>query len=235
MKASAEGYEPASASFEVPPGPPFEQIIQLQPKVKLGTVHVRVRVPGGKRPDKAAWAFDGGEYARIHQGDASVALPPGEHHVFVSAPGYLTQDRSVTVTDEGEVTVAFELVPMRVVVTRKRIEFEEKVHFETGSAVIKSDSFELLDAIADVLLDRTDIVALRIEGHTDSRGSESYNQKLSEDRASSVMAYLVAKGVEEGRLSSVGIGEAKPLDPRRNPLAHAANRRVEMHIDAWAE
>ena len=76
---------------------------------------------------------------------------------------------------------------------------------------------------------------MRIEGHTDSRGSNSANMDLSDRRAASVRDYLVERGVESDRLDSIGYGESRPIDRGENPEAWAMNRRVEFFITERAE
>ena len=81
---------------------------------------------------------------------------------------------------------------------------------------------------------RTDLLALRIEGHTDSRGSAESNRRLSDARAASVRAYLIDKGIAAERLG-VGIGEDQPVDDRNVAEAWERNRRVEFIIEAWSD
>jgi outer membrane protein OmpA-like peptidoglycan-associated protein len=71
---------------------------------------------------------------------------------------------------------------------------------------------------------------ITVEGHTDSRGADDMNQKLSEDRASSVRAYLVERGVKPERIKSVGRGESNPIASNDTPEGRANNRRVEIII-----
>jgi outer membrane protein OmpA-like peptidoglycan-associated protein len=118
----------------------------------------------------------------------------------------------------------------RVVVTDTNIEILDKVYFEYNRATIKSESFPILDAVAGTLQGNPDIARLEIQGHTDERGNDNYNMRLSEARAKSVLEYLVDKGVEASRLQSHGYGETQPLDPRSNEQAWAKNRRVEFLI-----
>jgi outer membrane protein OmpA-like peptidoglycan-associated protein len=80
-----------------------------------------------------------------------------------------------------------------------------------------------------VLVDRPDM-NIRGEGHTDNEGSDSFNLKLSDERASSVRSYLSKKGVQANRLQSVGHGETQPIDTNRTAAGRANNRRVEFHI-----
>ncbi len=235
VRATAEGYKEASTSFEVPEGAPMETILTLVPEVTTATVHIRVTDTKGKPIERAAVAFDDGPFARIHDGEAIAAIPPGKHQVQVSAKGHEPAEMQIDVRAGDEKMLEFELEPQQVVVTLERIELNDKVHFETGSSQLKSVSFALLDEVAAVLLERTDILKVRIEGHTDARGSLASNQRLSEDRAEAVRAYLIGKGVDPERLIAVGYGETRPLDPRRNPKAYATNRRVEFHVEEWSE
>ena len=118
----------------------------------------------------------------------------------------------------------------RVVVTDTKIEILDKIYFEYNSDVIKKQSYPILDAIAGTLKGNPDIRLLEIQGHTDERGSDSYNLELSGRRAASVRRYLTENGVEAKRLQSQGYGETQPLDPRSNEQAWAKNRRVEFLI-----
>lgn len=116
-----------------------------------------------------------------------------------------------------------------IVVTETKIELKQKVFFATGKARILKKSYDLLDEVAMALRDRPQM-RVRIEGHTDSRGSARKNLKLSQRRADSVRDYMVAAGVDEGRLVPVGFGEDVPIDTNRTRAGRAQNRRVEFHI-----
>ena len=116
-----------------------------------------------------------------------------------------------------------------VVVTDKRIELKQKVYFATNKSIILARSYPLLNEVAQVLLDRPN-VRVRIEGHTDSRGSKRHNQKLSEARAASVLRYMKKQGIEGSRMESVGHGEDTPIEDNATKEGRAANRRVEFHI-----
>ena len=131
--------------------------------------------------------------------------------------GYLDTDGC---PDEG---------PSGVDIARNQIVISEKILFDTGRASIKKVSHGILDAVVSVLGDFPDI-QVRIEGHTDSQGSASSNQRLSERRANSVRQYIIDNGVEESRLTAQGFGEEKPIDTNRTSKGRSANRRVEFHI-----
>ena len=118
----------------------------------------------------------------------------------------------------------------RVVLEKEEIVILDKVYFDLNKAVIKKESFPLLDDVAAILNRFTDIARVEVQGHTDERGSDSYNLRLSEARAKAVATYLVSKGVEESRLQSKGYGETQPLNPASNEEAWDLNRRVQFVI-----
>jgi len=120
--------------------------------------------------------------------------------------------------------------PKRVEVTAETIKINDKILFETDKAVIRPESFDLMNEITQVIQDNPRIKKISIEGHTDDVGSKRYNQGLSERRAASVMTYLVEHGVDEGRLTSVGHGEEQPLVENDSDENREKNRRVEFII-----
>ncbi|MCP1420705.1 MULTISPECIES: OmpA family protein [Pseudomonas] len=76
-----------------------------------------------------------------------------------------------------------------------------------------------------------DVVSIKIVGHTDSVGSDAYNQALSERRASSVAEYLISQGVAPNKVTSEGRGESQPIADNETDEGRAKNRRVELHIN----
>ncbi len=119
--------------------------------------------------------------------------------------------------------------PQNVKITKQKIEIGEKIQFETAKTRILPQSYDILNSVAQVMKDYPN-VKVRVEGHTDSQGSDPYNLKLSAGRADSVRTYLVGKGIDPGRLTSEGFGETKPLDTNNTPTGRAVNRRVEFNI-----
>jgi outer membrane protein OmpA-like peptidoglycan-associated protein len=118
-----------------------------------------------------------------------------------------------------------------VVVKRERIEINDKIFFAYDSDRILPQSYELLDSVAKVINEHTEIAQIFIEGHTDSDGSDEYNLQLSDRRAKSVMRYLIENGrVEPKRLRAQGFGESRPIASNANEEGKAKNRRVEFRI-----
>ncbi|MEX1361739.1 MAG: OmpA family protein [Nannocystaceae bacterium] len=110
------------------------------------------------------------------------------------------------------------------------VKISEKVFFKFNKSDIDPRSFELLNDVATVMNTVPEELHFRIEGHTDSKGRDSYNKKLSQRRANAVRDYIVGKGVQTGRLESVGFGEERPIDSNRTNDGRARNRRVEFNV-----
>lgn len=105
----------------------------------------------------------------------------------------------------------------------------EGIFFETKSDKIKKNSTKVLDRVVEVLKEFKDL-KIEISGHTDDVGSDDFNLDLSQRRADAVKKYLVDKGVEEGRITTIGYGKTKPIDPGTTSKARAKNRRIEFRV-----
>ncbi len=117
--------------------------------------------------------------------------------------------------------------PGLVVVTAKEIRITQQIQFDFGKASIKPVSFPILTAVKDVL-EANPKVTLEVQGHTDNIGNAALNQKLSEQRADSVRAWLVSKGIDASRLVSKGYGPSQPIQPNTTDANRALNRRVQF-------
>ncbi len=103
------------------------------------------------------------------------------------------------------------------------------VHFDYDKSTLKPESIRILDAAVNTLKNHPQI-KVEVAGHTDSRGSESYNQKLSERRAKVVYDYLVDHGIDADRLSWRGYGESQPIADNSTEAGRAQNRRTELKV-----
>lgn len=101
------------------------------------------------------------------------------------------------------------------------------VLFDSGSATLKPGADQSLQRVADFLA-RNDGAKVRVEGHTDSAGDESYNQLLSQRRAESVAARLAQLGVDNARITAMGLGETYPVTGNATSAGRQQNRRVEI-------
>ncbi|MGB0592556.1 MAG: OmpA family protein [Myxococcota bacterium] len=111
-----------------------------------------------------------------------------------------------------------------------RIVILDKVYFEVKKADLMPKSFKVLRAVAGILRVTPAIKKIRIEGHTDDRGSSRKNTKLSQARAEAVMTFLLQEGVTQSRLEALGQGEDMPAMEGKSDEARDANRRVEFVI-----
>ncbi|GGG37662.1 cell envelope biogenesis protein OmpA [Bizionia arctica] len=107
--------------------------------------------------------------------------------------------------------------------------YAKTILFDTGKASIKSESAEVLQNIIGIVNEYPN-AKFNIQGYTDSVGSDALNLKLSKERASSVMNYLITNGVASSRLKSEGFGEANPIDTNKTRAGRANNRRVEINL-----
>ncbi len=103
------------------------------------------------------------------------------------------------------------------------------VFFATGSAKLLAKSYPSLNNVVKILQDNPTYM-VDVEGHTDTTGTHEKNMVLSNDRAASVKAYLVSKGIEEGRIKSEGFGPDRPIATNKTAAGKAKNRRVEMKL-----
>ncbi len=101
------------------------------------------------------------------------------------------------------------------------------VTFATDSSDLSPGFFSVLNSVGKVL-NEYDQTVVEVAGHTDSTGSESYNQSLSESRAGSVATYLQAQGISGQRVITVGMGELRPVSDNTSSTGRQANRRVEI-------
>ena len=101
------------------------------------------------------------------------------------------------------------------------------VHFDSEAATLHPDAHKIVARAVLYLSDNPDSRVI-VEGHTDHTGSESYNQKLSEMRAGTVVRALRARGISADRITSIGHGESKPVADNKTSAGKQANRRVEI-------
>jgi outer membrane protein OmpA-like peptidoglycan-associated protein len=120
--------------------------------------------------------------------------------------------------------------------TEVRVDMAADVLFDFDKADLLPKADETLQKAADFIRDRAKGGAVRIEGHTDAKGNDAYNQKLSERRAASVKNWFVAHGLNNMKFSTEGFGAKKPVAPNTkpdgsdDPDGRQKNRRVELVI-----
>lgn len=121
--------------------------------------------------------------------------------------------------------------PKAPVVTAKKITLNADTYFDFDKYNLKPEGKKALDAlVAEMKIDQVEQIT--VVGHTDSIGTEAYNQKLSERRAKTVADYLVSKGVPAAKIKAYGKGETQPVASNKTKAGRAKNRRVEVTVNA---
>lgn len=164
-------------------------------------------------------------------------LRPGDTEIAVTADGWSSATRTVTLSSVAIHDVTLVLAPSEVRIDRQanQIFLVDKVFFEVNRTELLVESLKALDALVAVLLSHPEILTVRIEGHTDATGEAAANLVLSKGRAESVRKYLVDQGIAPERLRAEGLGESRPLQVGDSEDVNATNRRVEFHIVSLAE
>jgi len=117
-----------------------------------------------------------------------------------------------------------------VQVVGSEVKINQKILFEKGKSAITADSMKVVEAVAKVLKEHSEIELVEVGGHASKEGNEYYNKTLSANRVKQVKKELIKLGVEKERLVSVGYGFYCPLDPGESEEANEKNRRVEFKI-----
>jgi outer membrane protein OmpA-like peptidoglycan-associated protein len=159
-----------------------------------------------------------------------IVLPFGTHY---GIRAYLTDYYSVHENIElkesdnkyTEVKKDLFMVPLQIGETIKL----NNVFFEAGLPTLKSESFPELNRLIEILKDNPGIY-IELAGHTDNKGDAATLLKLSEDRVSTVKAYLVSNGIDTNRITGKGYGATQPVAPSDTEENSKANRRVEFKI-----
>jgi OmpA-OmpF porin, OOP family len=148
-----------------------------------------------------------------------------------SSKGYLTNNIMIVLPanlDADALTTPALCITKPVVVL-------DNIYYEFNKAILLEESFPSLDKLVTMLTENPNM-RIEIGGHTDSKGSNELNQKLSDARAQSVVDYLVSKGIDPSRLESKGYGATKPIAPNKNadgsdnPEGRQKNRRTEFKV-----
>lgn len=150
-----------------------------------------------------------------------------EEPVYVSEPPLL-DERSVEDKPFYTMEEIDEMMLQGVDVTGKTIGAVDAIYFDRGKSIIKRESHDYLDRLADILK-RTG-VKVEVKGHTDNTGSEEFNMKISRERAIAVVNYLVDKGVPQENLLHSYYGMTRPLESNDTEAGRRVNRRVEFEI-----
>lgn len=162
-------------------------------------------------------------------GNCDIMLRKGDtYKISIMAPGYtmFEKDINIPTVAQGEDI----LVIANIAKLEEDVKIEiPNVNFEFNSFTLDASSYEPLNKVV-TLLKVNGTIEIELSAHTDDKGSDEYNNKLSDQRAASVASYIISKGIDPARLVSKGYGKTQPLVPNTSDENRAKNRRVELKI-----
>ena len=163
------------------------------------------------------------------QGNYMITLPVGKDYAFnVNRKGYLFYSENISLLKNVTDSVFKKDIPLQPIEANASVVLNN-IFFDVNKFDIKAESQVELDRIVQ-LLNENPTIKIRITGHTDNVGKPTDNLALSNNRAKAVVAYLVNKGIEPGRLSSKGFGETMPVADNATEEGRSRNRRTEMQV-----
>ena len=215
-----------------------ELLINPRQLRNVGTVHGTVTDARTRRPLAGAVVSAGGAKAVSTDKLGQYALSNVAAGLVVgtgSMGGYEPGTNAVDLVTGGDALLNLKLEPSKKETTASITEALDArgrailygIHFDSNSAVPRPDSAATLQALLELLRSRPTL-GLVVEGHTDSQNTEEFNQKLSENRAKSVVDWLVKNGIAAARLRPAGYGESRPVADNGTAVGRALNRRVEV-------
>jgi outer membrane protein OmpA-like peptidoglycan-associated protein len=162
-------------------------------------------------------------------GEYQLALPKGKNYgIFASAEGYFSISENLDLKSLSE----FETIEKNLLLTpvnKGETIRINNVFFDFAKATLQPESYPELDRVVEMLKLNNNF-KIEIRGHTDNVGGEANNQTLSENRAQSVRNYIISKGINDSRVTSIGFGESKPVSANSSEKGRQENRRVEFKV-----
>ena len=158
-----------------------------------------------------------------------VTLPSGKNYgIAVKREGYLFHSENFNIPDNAAFQEFTKDVALKKIEIGSTIVLRN-IFFDFDKATIRPESANELERLIKLLNDNPTL-KIELGSHTDSKGSDDYNWKLSENRSKSVVDYLIAKGISTSRLVAKGYGETKPMDTNETDEGRQNNRRTEFKI-----
>jgi outer membrane protein OmpA-like peptidoglycan-associated protein len=154
-------------------------------------------------------------------------IPNKNYNISIYAEGYLFHSENIFIDSIFYHEHVKDIKLEKVKVGSKTI--LNNVFFDFDKSTLRKESFVELDGIVKLLKENVKL-KVGIYGHTDNRGSGEYNLNLSQERANSVVNYLIQKGISKDRLIAKGMGETQPIDTNDTAMGRQSNRRIEFVI-----
>jgi OmpA-OmpF porin, OOP family len=236
VNTTASGFLPAELNFSIPTLLSDTTInieILLKPVAKklLLTGNVYNKKTGELVPAKLDVNLKGQKSAKFSiNTDGSYekeVAKLGWYILGASAEGFINATDSIEAESEdlSPFVRNIYLEPIEVGVTVRL----KNIYFDFDKTTLKKESYTELNKVVEFLKQNAS-VEIEIAGHTDNKGSDEYNENLSQGRSQSVVDYLISQGIDSYRLSAHGYGEAKPIDTNDSDDGRANNRRVEFTV-----
>lgn len=241
----ADGYKSVTNTIKVEPGKEYmeTEMVFILKEVKLvketlGTVGV-----SGKVIDIAQKAIKGvninvidnatgksvATYVTDTKGDFAFVLERGKNYnLLFEATGYMFQSENVNFPKEMVYSSVEKTIMLQKAVAGTKIVLNN-LFFDFNKAKLRKESFVELDKVYKLMKEKPEL-RFEISGHTDSKGDDKLNMRLSNDRAKAVMDYLVKKGIPKVRLTYKGYGKSEPIASNDTDAGRQMNRRVELKI-----
>lgn len=169
------------------------------------------------------------------QGEFTLPLEPNQDYIVrVEKEGYLSEEKELSTKNQLSNKVYKSDFSLSEI-SEKAFQLED-IYYEYGKAELTQETYQSIDSTLLKIMQQNPEIIIEIGAHTDSKGSEGYNQNLSQRRAESVVKYLRKKGIEKSRLKAKGYGESQPVAPNTkpdgsdNPEGRALNRRTEFKV-----
>ncbi len=166
------------------------------------------------------------------EGVFSLSLPAEQSYALnVEQPGYLIYSQNFALENQTEATAEYLEIRLKKLSVGEVVALDN-VFYETDSYILDGSSATELNQLV-LFLDNNPTVTLSVDGHTDNQGSSEYNERLSLQRAQSVVDYLIEHGIESSRLKANGYGALRPDASNETEEGRAQNRRTEITITSF--
>ena len=236
LEISAAGYETGKVTAKVVAGQPIDlAAVTLTPKVLMGNVRGKISDDKGTGL-QASVKFMGPDNFEAKSdvvGLFSASLPVGPYRVVAEAPGFPTKEAllDVAAAQDKQLDLVLRNRPPNpnVTLTETGISLKRPLRFAGDTGKLSGGPQPGLDGVADLMEDHGEIRTLRVEANWDASAGDK-GKELTQQQANAVKAYLVKKGVAEGRIEAVGMGADKPLVPNIGPASKTKNRRVDLIV-----
>lgn len=175
----------------------------------------------------------GEKIATLNSNSASgkylISLPAGKNYgINVSATGYLFHSVNVFMPDTSDYVEIEKNIGLKKLEVGSRIVLNN-IFYDFDKSTLRNESISELDRVY-AMLNSNSTMRIELSSHTDNIGTDEYNQKLSQERAQSVVDYLTGKGIDKSRLVAKGYGESTPIAPNETDEGRQLNRRTEFSI-----